>query len=273
MDATILVRSGLVGLLDASVTPIQNAALLAHSSSSGYRLRIARSMQLLNEYPGYAVSVSWGKDSVVMLHMAARHGHRVMAVHGRYSSNEELPDIRLVRDGVLSMIDIDYVETPVRGDWEVAEIVGHPLWEAETLEQRVLLKKIRIEFVNNLEVAAVGLGAVGMAIGLSAHESRARRFNAAIRGHHYCVAGRLPTLAPLQWLTPDDVLAYHIEHGLPWLHIYDVADDPRRARSELSMATGAGDPMRRMSQWNDLRAAYPDLCSKWIARWPDWCGR
>ena len=112
-----------------------------------------------------------------------------------------------------------------------------------------------------------------MAIGLADHESRARRLNANMRGTHYVAHNRLPTLAPLQWLQPQDVLAYHHVQALPWLRIYTAADNPVRARSELSMATGAGDPLRRVQRWQEIRDVYPELAAVWESRWPEYLGR
>lgn len=192
-----------------------------------------------------------------------------MAVHGRYSPQEELPDIPVIRDAVLARCGhaVRYVEVPVPGDWEIACNLGYPLWQAHTPEHRRLLRQTRRAFIASLEAAARDLGAVGMMIGLAAHESRGRRINAALRGTHYAAAGRMPTLAPLQWLTHDDVIAYYAVHDLPWLRIYEVADDPRRVRSELSMAAGIDHDGRRYQVIDAIDAAYPGHLKPWRERW------
>jgi 3'-phosphoadenosine 5'-phosphosulfate sulfotransferase (PAPS reductase)/FAD synthetase len=218
----------------------------------------------------YAVSISWGKDSVVMLHLAAMTLDHVVAVHGRYSLHEELPDIPLVRDAVLKMLGnrITYIEVPVWGEWELYQRVGRFFWEPETAEDRAMLRAWKDDFVCAVEGAARQADAHGMMIGMCAHESKARRLSIAMRGEAYLVRDRLPTLLPLARWSADDVCAYHADNGLPWLHIYDVATDPRTARSELSFAAGGGDAIRRHGALAEWETAYPDLVRQWAAIWP-----
>jgi 3'-phosphoadenosine 5'-phosphosulfate sulfotransferase (PAPS reductase)/FAD synthetase len=227
-------------------------------------------MELMLAHPDYAVSVSWGKDSVAMLHAAAMTLGHVIAVHGRYSPQEELPDIPLVRDAVLSVLGdrITYIEVKVWGDWELYKRAGRFFWKPETSEDRALLRAWKDDFVRTLEDAARQAGARGMMIGMCAHESKARRINIAMRGEAYQAKDRLPTLLPLARWSADDVCAYHAANGLPWLRIYDVAADPRTARSELSFATGGGDAIRRHGAFAEWEAAYPSLVREWAAVWP-----
>ena len=217
----------------------------------------------------YAVSVSWGKDSVAMLHLAALALGRVTAVHGRYSPNEELPDIPAVRDAVLSKLSgaVDYVEVPVYGDWEIFERAGKFFTTPETSKDRALINEWKNDFVHALEDVARAAGCIGMMIGMAGHESHARRLNIAMRGDRYQARNRMPTLLPLARWSADDVITYHLQRGLPWLHIYDVADDPRQARSEFAFAAGGGDAIRRHGAWLEWRKAYPDLWHKWTTKW------
>jgi len=65
-----------------------------------------------------------------MLHLACRTLGHVVAVHGRYSENEELPDIPEIRDQVLGLLgsSVTYIEVPVWGDWEIFERAGRFFW-------------------------------------------------------------------------------------------------------------------------------------------------
>jgi lysylphosphatidylglycerol synthetase-like protein (DUF2156 family) len=84
------------------MTPIRRAAWLAHAAMPAHRATARKSIDLIaSQGASYAVSVSWGKDSVALLHLAAQALGHVTAIHGRYSPNEELPDIPAVRDAVL----------------------------------------------------------------------------------------------------------------------------------------------------------------------------
>jgi len=249
------------------MTPMQRAGWLAYASTGAYLRRIERTAALMCAHPGFAVSVSWGKDSVAMLHLAATKIGHVVAVHGRYSRHDELPDIPVVRDSVLEMLGdrVTYIEVPVWGDWELYQRAGRFFWEPETPEDRALLREWKQDFVQAIESAAKKAGARGMMIGMCAHESKARRLNVAVRGEAYQVTDRLPTLLPLARWSADDVCAYHAANGLPWLHIYDVAADPRTARSELSFASWCVDAIRRHGALTEWESAYPNLVRQWLA--------
>lgn len=250
-------------------TALQRAAWKAHALTTRFCATVNKSALTMQRHPNYAVSVSWGKDSVAMLHLACRTLGRVVAVHGRYSKNEELPDIPVIRDRVLDMLgsSVTYIEVPVWGDWEIFERAGRFFLHPETQEERAILNEWKSEFVAAIEGAAVDAGADGVMIGMSAHESHARRMNIAVRGEHYTASGRVPTLLPLARWSADDVCAYHAAYNLPWLRIYEQAEDPRRARSEFAFAAGGGDAIRRHGAWDSWRQAYPELWGRWQHRW------
>lgn len=252
------------------MTPLQRAAWIARAASVAHVRRIDAALARIAEIGnGYAVSVSWGKDSVVLLDLAARALGNVVAVHGRYSPNEELPDIPAVRDAVLARLgaSVEYIEVPVWGDWEIYERAGRFFLTPETPEDRALLAEWKRDFVAAIEGAASTAGAIGMMLGMAGHESHGRRMNIAVRGDSYIVAGRLPTLLPLARWSADDVVSYHLAQSLPWLRIYDLAEDPRHARSEFAFVTGAGDATRRHGGWKDWEKAYPALWRKWVSAW------
>lgn len=251
------------------MTPIQRAAWLAHAGRRSHVAAVERARRLISESgDGYAVSVSWGKDSVALLDLAASV-RTVVAIHGRYSVHEELPDIPRVRDAVLSRLGdrVKYIEVPVWGDWEIYERAGRFFLAPETSAERQLLADWKREFVDALEGAATNAGCAGMMLGMAGHESHGRRMNIAVRGDHYQAKGRLPTLLPLARWSADDVIAHHVARQLPWLRIYDVADDPRAARSEFAFVAGAGDATRRHGGWSEWKAAYPELFRLWQKKW------
>lgn len=252
------------------MTPIQRAAWLAQSFGTAHRSAVARSCASISgQGAGYAVSVSWGKDSVALLHLAAQSIGKVTAIHGRYSPNEELPDIPAVRDAVLEKLGsrVNYIEVPVWGDWEIYQQAGRFFLTPENEAERALLRQWKADFVAALEGAAISAGCTGMMLGMAGHESRGRRMNIAVRGDHYQAAGRLPTLLPLARWKADDVIAYHLANDLPWLKIYDDADDPRLARSELAFVAGGGDAIRRHGAWDAWRRSYPELWAIWKKEW------
>lgn len=254
------------------VTPIQRAAALAHAASAGYRRRIAIARARIAEHPDYAVAVSWGKDSVVLLDLAVATNARAIAIHARYSRTEEFPDLPAVRDALLARYGraVTYAEVAMPGEWEIFERVGHAFTSPATAEERAAWREWQALFTDRMDAAALHLGCAGSMLGLASHESRARALNRAVRGTHYHAAGRaIPTLLPLSDLRAEDVIAYHQVNALPWLHIYDSAEDPRRARSEVCLlaADGASEAIRRHGAWVEWARAYPEWWRVWKYRW------
>lgn len=255
-------------LCGAAMNNIQKAALIAYSKTAGYRNKVADTRRVIGGYPQYAISISWGKDSVVMLHLACRALDKVVAVYGRFSENEEIPDIPSVRDHFLSSYGerICYREVRIRGFWDIFEEAGRFFTVANAAEIKIIQNQ-HDEMVRSIENAATECGAIGMMIGLRSSESHARKMNILSRGNHYIAKGRIPTLLPMAGWTSKDILAYHIENDIQWLRIYDVASDPGRARSEFVFAGSAAEPIRRHGAWHEWKEAYPELWKKWQLKW------
>ena len=256
------------------MTPIKIAGYLAHAETSAYRSRVARTMELIAKHPDYGVSCSWGKDSLCVLHMAHEVNGHVIARHGRYSENEELPDIPLVRDSFLSRFPmVQYQEVPVYGDWEIYEKAGRFFLEPESPLEKKLLSDWHRDLRESLDDAILSAGAKGKMLGLAAHESHGRRMNVLTRGDHYQAKNdAIPKLLPLANWSPKDVWAYMLSNDLPRLRIYDVAKDPERARSEFAFAVigaSAANAIMRHGAWKEWATAYPDLWRKWITKWPE----
>lgn len=255
------------------MTPMQIAGYLAHAQSAGYKRRVESAMELIGRHPDYAVSCSWGKDSLCVLHMAIQAHGRATALHARYSENEELPDMPDVRQRFLDRFpQVDYREVSVWGDWEIYQQAGRFFLEPETPQERQILADWHAQLVTRMDDAMLSAGAAGKILGLAAHESRGRAMNVRRRGQHYQTqAEALPKLLPIAHWQPADVWAYMLAHDLPRLRIYDMAENPERARSEVAFAAiGAGaDAIRRHGAWQEWRRCYPDLWARWLAVWPE----
>lgn len=259
------------------MTPMQIAGYLAHARTRGYKQRLQRALSMIAEHPDYCVSISWGKDSLCILHMALEvHGH-AKAVHARYSENEELPDMPGVRQAFLDRFGgVDYHEFQALGDWELYEHAGRFFLQPETPEEKWFLKHRKEKRNQSADRLMLDLGCTGKVLGLAAHESRGRAMNIYKRGEHYqAQAEAMPKLLPIAHWKPEDVWAYMLTHSLPRLKIYDFADDPERARSEIAFAAigaEAADAVRRHGAWRLWAGCYPELWKKWTDKYPEISG-
>lgn len=255
------------------MTPLQVAGYLAHAKSKSYIKSVNSAKISVMSNPDYAVSISWGKDSIVLLHLAMSCLTKsITAVHARFSKNEELPDIPIVRDKFLDKYGdrINYIEVPVWGDWEVYERSGRFFLTPETKQDRKLISQWHLNLVSSVDNAIVNSGCNGKMLGLAAHESRGRKMNIIRRGNHYSTKFEsIPKLFPMAYWSSKDVLAYMFEHDLPRLRIYDKSDDPERARSEFAFAVirSGADAIRRHGAWDEWKRIYPELWAIWEKRW------
>jgi 3'-phosphoadenosine 5'-phosphosulfate sulfotransferase (PAPS reductase)/FAD synthetase len=252
--------------------PLQRAGYLAHARSLAFRRRLDEARRLIAAHANYAVSVSWGKDSTVLLHVAAHVRPDIAAVNARYLPEERPPDTDAVRDAVMAQLPhVRYAEVPCVGEWEMYERTGFFV-EARTAAHRAAVRWCMASFLSALRTAGERLGADGALLGLRAQESRARAMHAARRGAAYTRQdGQAIALPLLRWRS-EDIWAYLCLHDLPWLRMYDVAADRGRARSEIVFATagtGAADAIRRHGAWLDWRLAYPEQFRAWLRRFPE----
>lgn len=256
------------------MTPIERAAYLAHALTPAYRRKLAAAGRLIASASGCCVSVSWGKDSVVLLHLAAAVRPQIGAINARYPHPaERLSDMDRVRDLVLSRPDLAglrYREAEIPGEWEMYERAGGGFSEAVTPQQRAAVNWWREAFRRGMAAARDDLGGSGVLLGLRAEESHARRMNAATRGDDYRHADGSRVLLPLTPWTGRDIWAYLVQNDLPWLRIYDLAAAGReRARSGFVFATGGAGSIRRHGAWEDWKTAYPQEFRAWITRFPE----
>lgn len=253
------------------MTPLERAAYLARFARLGGKLAAAR--RLIASHPDYAVSTSWGKDSIVLLHLAAKTIPGVRVLNARYPNPaERFRDMDAVRDAMLArpdMAGIVYREVDTPGEWEMYERAGG-FSSADTTEQRRAAKWWKEEFTRNMSGAMDDLGCVGALLGLRAEESHARLMHVIVHGADYQRRDGLRFALPLARWTGADIWAYLTAHQLPYLRIYDEASSGReRARSGFVFATGGAGALRRHGVWDDWRRVYPQEFSAWMQRFPE----
>jgi 3'-phosphoadenosine 5'-phosphosulfate sulfotransferase (PAPS reductase)/FAD synthetase len=251
------------------MTPLVRAGYLAHSRTRVFRRRVEESAALIARHPDSAVSISWGKDSTVLLHLAATIRPHVAAVHARYRPEERLPDTDRVRDAVLaSNPHLRYAEAACPGEWDMYERWGFFV-EAMTPEQRAAVRWWKQQFLACLRTLREASGSAGVWLGLRAEESQARQRYARYRGPISEASDGSRIGCPLLTWTGRDIWAYLVAHELPWLRSYDVAADRTRARSDFVFATGGAEAIRRHGAWQEWRAAYPEQFRHWVETFPE----
>lgn len=253
---------------------IERAAHLVRAGRKRFAWQVRSAVDLISAHPDYAVSTSWGKDSVVLLHMAAQVFPDIRVLNARYPNPaERFADMDSVRDRVLARDDmrrVRYLEVNTPGEWDMYERAGGGFAEAQTAQQKEATRWWKSEFVKNMGAALEGLGGKGNFLGLRAEESNARRMNIMVRGDDYEHKDGTAIALPLAHWSGQDIWAYLVAHDLPWLRIYDHAHCGReRARSGFVFATGGAGAIRRHGVWEDWKMVYPDEFRAWIKKFPE----
>lgn len=90
---------------------LERVGYLAHTMSAAFKRKVAAAQELIAKHPDYGVSVSWGKDSVVLLHLAASVLDDCPALNVRYPHwAERLADHDRVRNETLALLpNVRYV--------------------------------------------------------------------------------------------------------------------------------------------------------------------
>ena len=273
MDSTLLVRAELVSLYGGKMNKLQKAGYIAEYKSKAMQEKLEQSIKMIASHPNFALSTSWGKDSVSMLHLAAQIHPKLKVVNARYPNPaERFEDMDRVRDLVLSRSDlsgITYREVDTPGEWEMYERAGG-FAEAMNREHKSAAKWWKDNFTKNMNKAMQELGCDGVFIGLRADESHARRMNVFTHGDDYQRKDGLQVALPIAHWSGRHVWAYLVRYSLSWMRIYDQASCSReRARSGFVFATGGASAIRRHGVWEDWKRIYPIEFNAWMRRFPE----
>lgn len=258
----------------SGMTPIERAGCIAHSMTKGYQAKLAKTKALIASHPDYAVSASWGKDSCVMLHLAAQVHKDLLAVNGRFKNpNERVDDSDKVRDAMLArddMFHVNYHEIEVMGEWEMFEMAGEAFTTPITDAHKKAFKAWQDDFTTKMTEAVTSRGCVGTFVGLRQEESNNRRMNIAMRGDDYTKADGSKICLPIARWSGLDIWAYIVTHELPYLPFYDNSILGReRARSEFIFGSTIANTAKRHGVWEDWKLNYPKEFNAWMTRFPE----
>lgn len=251
------------------MSPIERAGFLAHAKTPHFQRRIEQTRALIQSHKEFAIAVSWGKDSSVLLHLAAACGP-VFAINARYGNDERLPDCDTVRDGILAKVShVTYYEVRLAGEREMYRRHGGFFMDATTPEQKEAVRWWKRQFTEGMLTVQQQAGMKGVMLGLRADESHARAMNFYTHGESYTKRNGEQVVTPLAKWSGKDIWAYLCLHELPWMHIYDCGGNRTRERSDFVFATGGAGAIWRHGAWETWKKAYPELFASWVAEFPE----
>lgn len=212
---------------------------------------VIRKAFLCLENPSLAFSA--GKDSTVLLHMLLQHKPDIHVIYG--NTGIEFPECVKFARWLRDEWCLNYHEAkPEHTFWWVVENYGWPLLGKNYGVSGVAHKSSREKFFADLEAKGeltgqyaiqaevpIGsacctflkerpsekmqkaLGVDGVFLGILAHESRRRMFNALQYGEfYYAKSQRVWKCHPLMIWTDDDIWAYIRRYNVPYASLYDM---------------------------------------------------
>ena len=254
------------------MTPIERLAYLAHTKTKAFKNKVQVAQDLISKHPDFAVSASWGKDSTVLLHLACMAINPVKVVNIRYPHwAERIADQDRVRDEFLTRQDaqaIHYHEEISPGMWDTFERFGL-LIEHDNQTNRQATKWFDDNFNQAFLKAEKVTQAKGYFVGMRADESQRRAKNIQMRGKEYTRKDGRNMVLPMAGWNGQDIWAYMVLHELPFLKIYDKAQNRDRQRSEIAMSSTMSAMLQSNGEWQLWREYYPDEYRAWMEKWPD----
>lgn len=189
----------------------------------GRHLRPLEEISWFADQPCY-VSMSWGKDSVVVAHLCVMNDVPLRFVHIVQDGLQYDPDIPRVRDAFLSRYDIDY----------------HEIRVSSSKSQRDTDKAPGL--VEGIKLAAEKFGTPRWIGGLRASESSARTIRMR-KGVSFGVS-----CSPIGWWSTSDVFGWLAYHNLPVHPAYACLGGGRYCRDQIRVSIIGGAKARNFGR-------------------------
>ena len=236
-----------------------------HARLPVHRRRIAYAEAVIAEWLDRchqpSVSVSWGKDSLVCLHLARRQRPDIPVIWCDRGEGGDLPETyalveRLTGDWGLNLRRVE----SARSIFQVYADFGSDAPR----------RHLKQNLVDAMARVAGELGLDGQILGLRGDESIGRDRAARFFGPIYATGGLLRATPIVRW-TARDVWAYIVAHRIPYLPIYDdfhaIGVDYESPESRTS--NWAGTFMAEAGRLQRLRALRPALWQTLVRRFPE----
>lgn len=237
------------------------ARLRMHARDAGFKRRVAGAMRRIRDIDDEGLplflALSGGKDSVALAGMLVECDVYPHAVHVHTELNT--PGTLDVVDATIAMLGLSLdVWEPEHDVWELLRI--EPADKRDELFDKASSGSLLVSYTYAHHEQWAGSWT-----GMRAEESRGRMLNARARGALYQLKIDGKWIAqPLLWLSPQDVLAYALDRGLPIHPHYRRAYErfgatPERSRVDC-LVTPPG--VAALGAHAEARVLYPDLWAR-----------
>ena len=194
------------------MNPIERAGYLAHAKTNGFRQRIDKARSIVAEAlttEQTFLASSWGKDSVVMLHITQCLCPAIPIVHVGDAYEDRISNFTEVANTYMQRFPVaEYHHIAV-------DIAGASVTRAINLHDIVERYPMRL-------------------LGLRMDEGGKRRFSLKKYGAIYQYNGGGWRACPLLDVTWRDIWAYTCLHELPYLDYYDKSGSGHKRHSRTS---------------------------------------
>lgn len=225
----------------------ERESFLAYSELPQFQRKVDKALSTIREAlaigPAY-VAVSWGKDSVVMLHLCQQVQPDILAISFTHPERDLISNYQEVIDSYRSQFGLKLEDICLEGNHVPKKVDQASLWNQYPL---------------------------GF-VGLRKEESKHRSISLVKYGllHQYKSGNRKNSwrCCPIGWLTWRDIWAYICKFDLPYLDLYDrLPIDTGRTTDHLSKTADKAWQQRRLEQLkivapeyaNYLKATCPEM--------------
>lgn len=249
---------------------LERAGMLAHSSSAGFRSRIARALKTLEKAAEQGlspyISVSGGKDSTVMLHLARSVFPQAPALFADDEFN--LPETLELLDTIPNLVRV--AGRRQHAEWFTAWDNG----PENVPEGTHWIEDIEGDSRMNTWAKAEGHDAA--CIGVRAQENWYRRIYIAKYAKKnggsplaYIKKRDMWHIYPVGFLTVQDVWACIALHKLPYNRAYDRLTELGVPFAERRIGPFAVQSVLSSGQMGILKAGWPDEFRRFAERYPE----
>lgn len=208
----------------------------------------------LQDYPHSHISVSWGKDSTVMLDLCHQIYPQLDIVWIDRGEGGDVPEVyKLVDLYRKNNYRIRQIMTP----YSILDL--HRQYSLEEIEQKKLITKMLKKTCNKLNAEYDGFF-----WGIRAQESTGRKMFAKCYKEIFMRTTQVATCSPMLWWTARDIWSYLCMKQIPYNHFYDIVAQKPFEREKIRYSNYAGLVGIGDGRIVEIRRFYPKLYQQMV---------